>query len=215
MVPRTAPVHTAASAPATRSSTSSDTPTGSHSLRVSINVTSPPRSGDRSPMIPHGFDTQIADTASSNTDLHNHSIPLRNVTESPVGETGGANTVNTIDPMRLLQAPLAFFRSPIRLSLQIHFDTIRIAELNPLTLATIEMPYMLGDHDVYREDWITFVNVSRIALHYPYPEPIFVPIGLGFVISMEGSLPSRRHDIRCWYTGACAHCRTSREPMER
>jgi len=49
MVLRTAPVHTAASAPATRSSTSSNTPTGSHSSRVSINVTSPPRSGDRSP----------------------------------------------------------------------------------------------------------------------------------------------------------------------
>ena len=147
-------------------------------------------------MIPHGSDTQIADTASSNTDLHNRFIPLRNVTEIPVDETGGANTVNTIDPMRLLQAPLAFFRSPIRLPLQIHFDTIRIAELNPLTLATIEMPYMLGDHDVYREDWITFVNVSRIAPHYPYPEPIFFPIGLGFVINMEGSLPSRWHDIR-------------------
>jgi hypothetical protein len=32
---------------------------------------------------------------------------------------------------------------------------------------------------------------------------------------MEGSLSSRRHDIRRWRTGACTHCRTSRKPMEQ
>lgn len=152
-------------------SASIHTPSTSATPRMRITVTSQPSRGARSPMIPHGSDTQIEDTASSIPDLHNLSVPLRNL-EIPIDETGGASTVNTIDPMGLLQPPLAFFRSPIRLSPHIHFDTIRIAELNPLTLATIGMPSMLGDHDIYREDWITFVNVSRIAPH-PSPEPFF------------------------------------------
>jgi hypothetical protein len=149
-------------------SASIHTPSTSATPRMRITVTSQPSRGARSPMIPHGSDTQIEDTASSIPDLHNLSVPLRNL-EIPIDETGGASTVNTIDPMGLLQPPLAFFRSPIRLSPHIHFDTIRIAELNPLTLATIGMPSM---HNVYREDWITFVNVSRIAPH-PSPEPFF------------------------------------------
>lgn len=84
-----------------------------------------------------------------------------------VNETGIANAAetynsNTLTSTPLLGSPFAFFRPPRGFASYGHFHAIRLIELKFLTLRRPKLPPVLDDHDIFGDDWATFMNVSYI-----------------------------------------------------
>jgi hypothetical protein len=144
----------------------------SNALRLNtIPPPSPPPDVRSSPILPISH-AQSPEMVGSSPDLPSHATPLRSVAEIPVKEISNTNTGEPFDStkaMQLLDPPLAFNRPPSRLSSFIRLDTMRFTELNSFTLGRIKIPFILDDHDIYRDDWIMFIHASSVFYFHLFP----------------------------------------------
>jgi hypothetical protein len=110
-------------------------------------------------------DTTAADPTSveSDSDSDTHTTPFSSNAAIPVNEASKMHTREMSNSNRhttvpLLDPPLAFFRPRDRLAPYTPLETMPITELSSLALEPLNMSYVFGDHNIYRDDWVTFMH---------------------------------------------------------
>lgn len=107
----------------------------------------------------------------NSVDPNSRAIPISgNITTPPdgTGEVISASNYNWVTLAPLLYPPPAFSRPRSRFVSYGHFDTARVVDLRFLALGTCYgMPFVLEDHDVSKEEWAIFMNVSMPHIVIP------------------------------------------------
>jgi len=126
---------------------------------------------DQLALAPDHLDWRIhAGSEPSSVNPNTHTLPIGSNTATLVDRAVSACNYNWPTLVPLLFPPPAFFRSRSQFVSYRHLNTTRVVDLRFLALGTYyNMPYVLEDHDVFKEEWATFMNHLSLVWSGRFP----------------------------------------------